>query len=67
MMVEWLSSNWQELLGTGGIGVIIVAFIARRRKNNSGSSVSQKMKSGQNSTSYQSSGNITINTDRKDD
>lgn len=66
-MIEWLSSNWEGLLGTGGFGVIIVAFIARRRKNNSSSNISQKMKSGDNSTSYQSGGNITINTDRKDD
>lgn len=67
MMIDWISNNLIELLGTGGIGAIIVAIITKSIKNNTGTKVSQKIKSGDNSTSYQSSGNITIDTDRKDD
>lgn len=67
MMIDWISNNLIELLGTGGIGAIIVVIITKRNKNNAGTKVSQKMKSGDNSSSYQSGGNITINADRKDD
>lgn len=63
-MVEWLSSNWQELLGTGGIGAIIVALIKIRNKNNSKPTLSQKIKTGNNSTSFQSGGDMAIGTDK---
>lgn len=66
-MVEWLLSNWQGLLGTGGVGVIIVAFIANRSKNTSNPTVLQKIKAGDNSASYQSGRDMTIGTDKVGD
>lgn len=66
-MIEWLSNNWQELLGSGGIGVIIVALITIRSKKNSKPTVSQKIKTGNNSTTYQSGGDMAIGADKVGD
>lgn len=59
-MIEWISINWKELLGTGGVGVILVALINLRQKSKSGSRISQKTKSGKNTTTYQAGGSINI-------
>lgn len=59
-MIEWISINWKELLGTGGVGVILVALINLRDKSKSGSRITQKAKSRKNSTTYQSGGSINI-------
>lgn len=59
-MIEWISINWKELLGTGGVGVILVALINFRQKSKLGSRISQKSKSGKNSTTYQAGGSMNI-------
>lgn len=59
-MIEWVVSNWKELLGTGGIGVIIVALINLMGRKTSKPSISQKSRSGKNSTTYQAGESINI-------
>jgi hypothetical protein len=65
---EWLKVNWVSILGSGGIGIIIVAIINVVFKGKSGSHVRQKISSRENSKNYQSGRDININTgDKKDD
>lgn len=60
-MIEWISNNWKELLGTGGIGVIIVAVLNFFSKSKIGSKNKQNIKTGNDSDNYQANGNIIIN------
>lgn len=63
-MMEWIAANWKEILGTGGFGIIIVALINSKGKRKP--SISQKSKSGKNSTTYQAGGNISAKDDERE-
>ena len=60
-MLDWLKHNWTSVLGTGGIGVIIVAIINLIPKKKMSSGVEQKIISKKRSTNYQSGRDININ------
>lgn len=62
-MMEWITTNWKEVLGTGGIGVIIAALITIKGKSKNNPSNFQKSKSGKHSTTYQAGGSISIKAD----
>lgn len=65
-MLEWIMGNWRELLGTGGLGIVTVALIGLKGKKDNNSSISQKSRSGKNSTSYQAGGNINYKINSQD-
>lgn len=60
-MFEWLKENWPSLLGTGGVGIIVVAIVNGLFKSKSGSNIAQKIRTGDKSTNYQSGRDIKIN------
>lgn len=62
--MEWLQENWQALLGSGGVGVIIVALIGvvGARKKAANKLNKQSIKSGDKSTNYQAGGDIRVSS-----